>query len=594
MTEDFLPRRTFRFGTRGSALALAQTEIVLDHLRAGFPGINAEAVVVRTEGDIDRTSPLTVIGGRGVFTNALEAALLAGDIDAAVHSAKDLPSLLHPDAPIVAFPRRDDPRDAFVSHRGTTLAALPPRPTIGTSSRRREALVRRLRPDARIVSIRGNIDTRLRQAESSALDGIVVATAGLLRMGWGDRISQFFPIEEMPPAPGQGAIAVQARAGSELATLLAAIDDPAVSSPVQIERAFLAALGAGCAMPVGAIAMAVPGGFRLVAALGDDDGDQIAFVDEPLRPGDEERHAAEIALHMKAGPVRSVLVADQTADSAGVGLCGLRIVVTRPRAQAGPLIDLLRQCGADVLPLPVVRVEPVPDTRALDSALRDAQRGQCVWIVFTSANAVAVVARRLEALGIGPRTLSHVKIASIGAATAAAAVRAGLYTSVQPDSATAAALAKAVRGSATVGDRVLYPRSAIGRGELERTLRAAGLEVVALDVYETLAEQDIDIAALDRVRGGDVDVVTFSSPSSVRRLLDLLGPDRIVLDRLAIVCTGPVTAQAATEAGLSVAAVSDEPGPRGIAVAIGALQFGRDARSPLDTDISRLVGRSAQ
>lgn len=594
MTEDFLPRRPFRFGTRGSALALAQTAIVLDHLRAGFPGINAEAVVVRTEGDIDRTSPLTVIGGRGVFTNALEAALLVGEIDAAVHSAKDLPSQLHPHAPIVAFPQRDDARDAFVSRRNVALAALPPRPTIGTSSRRREALVRRLRPDARIVSIRGNIDTRLRQADSGALDGIVIAAAGLLRMGWGDRISQVFAIEEMPPAPGQGAIAVQARAGSELATLLAAIDDPAVSSPVQIERAFLAALGAGCAMPVGAIALTVPGGFRLVAALGDDDGDQIAFVDVPLRPGDEEGHAAEIAERMKASSVRSVVATGRTKPADGIDLRGLRIVVTRPRAQAGPLIDLLRQRGADVVPLPAIRVEAVRDTRALDGALREAQRGQFAWIVFSSANAVAVVARRLEALGIAPRTLSHVKIASIGAATAAAAARAGLHTSVLPDSATAAALAKAVCSSATIGDRVLYPRSAIARGELERTLRAAGLEVVALDVYETLAEQDIDVAALDRVRGGDVDVVTFSSPSSVRGLLDLLGPDRIVLDRLAIVCTGPVTAEAASEAGLPVAAVSDEPGPRGIAVAIGGLQFERDARSPLETHISRLVGRSAQ
>jgi hydroxymethylbilane synthase len=594
MTDESLPRRPVRFGTRGSALALAQTAIVLECLRVACPHIPAEAVVVRTEGDIDRTSPLTMIGGRGVFTNALEAALLAGEIDAAVHSAKDLPSQLHPHAPIVAFPRRDDPRDAFVSHRGTTLAALPPRPTIGTSSRRREALVRRLRPDARIVSIRGNIDTRLRQAESGALDGIVVAAAGLLRMGWGDRITQLFPIEEMPPAPGQGAIAVQARVGSELAARLAAIDDPAVSRPVRIERAFLAALGAGCAIPVGAIALAVPGRFRLVAALGDDDGDQIAFVDEPLRLGDEERHAAEIAERLKAGSTRPMRAMVRTSSSDSVDLRGRRVVVTRPQAQAGPLIDLLQQCGAEVLPLPVIRVEPVADTRALDAALRDAQRGRFVWIVFTSANAAAVVARRLEALGIGSEALRHVKVASIGAATAAAAARAGFHTTLQSESATAATLADAIRLSTNAGDRVLYPRSAIGRGELERTLRAAGIEVVALDVYETVAEPDVDAVTLDRVRRGDADVVTFSSPSSVRGLLDQLGPDRIVLDRLAVVCAGPVTARAASEAGLSVAAVSDEPGPEGLAAAIGTVSFARDARSPLERHSSALAVRSAQ
>ena len=251
------PDRPIRFGSRGSALALAQTNLAADRFRAAHPGRAVEVHVITTEGDVDKTSPLTEIGGRGVFTNAIEAAILRGEVDAAIHSAKDLPSALHPAVPIVAYPDRDDPRDVLVSRHGTTLDLLPPHPVIGTSSRRRDAQILRLRPDARIVNIRGNIDTRLRKAEGPAFDGIVLAAAGIRRMGWQDRISEYFPVERVVPSPGQGAIAIQARAGSDAAAVLETIDDPSVSTPVGIERAFLAAIGAGCAFPVGAYAAVV-------------------------------------------------------------------------------------------------------------------------------------------------------------------------------------------------------------------------------------------------------------------------------------------------------------------------------------------------
>ena len=184
--------RPVRFGTRGSALALAQTRLAADRFRAAHPGRAVEIRVISTEGDVDKTSPLTEIGGRGVFTNAIEVAILRGEVDAAIHSAKDLPSAVHPAVPIVAYPDRDDPRDVLISRHGTTLDLLPPQPVIGTSSRRREVQILRLRPDARIVNIRGNIDTRLRKAEGPTFDGIVLAAAGIRRMGWQDRICEYF------------------------------------------------------------------------------------------------------------------------------------------------------------------------------------------------------------------------------------------------------------------------------------------------------------------------------------------------------------------------------------------------------------------
>ena len=191
-----------------------------------------------------------------MFTNAIEAAILRGEVDAAIHSAKDLPSALHPAVPIVAFPDRDDPRDVLDLAAWHDARSAPAEPVIGTSSRRRDVQILRLRPDARIVNIRGNIDTRLRKAEGPEFDGIVLAAAGIRRMGWQDRISEYFPVERVVPSPGQGAIAIQARAGSDAAALLETIDDPVVSTPVGIERAFLAAIGAGCTFPVGAYAAA--------------------------------------------------------------------------------------------------------------------------------------------------------------------------------------------------------------------------------------------------------------------------------------------------------------------------------------------------
>src|SRR5262245_23559766 len=383
-----------RFGTRGSPLALAQTRLAIERFHSVYPEREVEIHVVRTAGDADRTSALSEIGGRGVFTNELEEAVLRGEIDAAVHSAKDLPSRVHPSAPIVAFPLRDDPRDVLVSRHGTTLAHLPSRPVVGTSSQRRDVQLRRLRPDIRIENLRGNIDTRLRKAEESEFDAIVLAAAGVHRLGRQDRIVEYFPVEVIVPSPGQGAIAIQAREGTETATLLAAIDDPAVSAPVRIERAFLAALDAGCAIPVGAHASRVGDAFRLVAMLANESGERLAFVDELLEPDDETRQAADIAARLleETSGSESSRRWNGNRKLAGGDLERLRILVMRPRAQAGPLVAALTARGAEPVVLPTLRIVPVIDTRELDAALAEAARGAFRWLVLTSANAANVVA----------------------------------------------------------------------------------------------------------------------------------------------------------------------------------------------------------
>jgi len=590
------PDRPVRLGSRGSALALAQTNLAADGFRAAHPGRAVEVHIISTEGDVDKTSPLTEIGGRGVFTTAIEVAILRGEVDAAVHSAKDLPSVLHPAVPIVAYPDRDDPGDVLVSRHGTTLDLLPAHPLIGTSSRRREVQILRLRPDARIVNIRGNIDTRLRKAESSEFDAIVLAAAGIRRMGWQDRISEYFPVDRVVPSPGQGAIAIQARAGSDAAAVLETLDDPFVSTPVGIERAFLAAIGAGCTFPIGAYVTTMDEGYRLIAMLADATGDRIAFASERLAAGEERVHAAEIAACLQA----EIAAASGARSWTGCNeeeedLRGARVVVTRPRRQAGPLIASLVKRGAEPLPLPAIRIEPIGDLAQLDLAIDETRRGKFDWCVFTSVNAVEVFANRLDARDVHPDQLAAMHVAAVGQVTAAAVADAGLNLTLVPESATADALAATLRQVMPAGARVLYPRSAMGRDVLPNELRAAGFDVLAVDVYRTLPEPNIDQRVLDRVRRGEVDVITFASPSSVRRLVTLLESERVALSTIPVVCAGPVTAEAAREAGLSVAAVSETPDVHAVSEAVAA--FWRSARPGTPRDVTAETvhaGRSAR
>ncbi len=265
-----------RIGTRRSRLAVAQARWVADRVEkaaadAGRP-VRAELVELVTDGDTS-SAPLASFGGVGVFVNRLRRALLAGEIDVAVHSLKDLPTAPEPGVVVAALPPREDPRDVLVARDGLTLAELPAGSTIGTGSPRRAAQLRGLGLGLEVVDLRGNVDTRLRSVADGRLDGVVLARAGLLRLGREDEASEVLDPLLMLPAPGQGALAVEcrdpgpagpsrsARDGHDLAVLAAVrpLDDPATRAAVTVERRVLAALEAGCAAPLGALAEVVDG-----------------------------------------------------------------------------------------------------------------------------------------------------------------------------------------------------------------------------------------------------------------------------------------------------------------------------------------------
>jgi hydroxymethylbilane synthase len=287
---------TLRLGSRKSPMAIAQSRLVADMIteQTGRP---VDIVGVTTLGDVSRAQ-LTQIGGTGVFVSALREALLAGHVDLAVHSLKDLPSGPADGIVLAAVPPRDDPRDALVARDGAKLADLPPGAAIGTGSPRRAAQLLALRPDLRCVPIRGNAGTRLAKVGSGELDAVVLACAGLARIGHAGAITQVFEADEMLPAPGQGALAVECQAGrSELAALLGAVNDPASMAAVTAERSLLEALEAGCSAPVGAYAAGV-GQLRMQAVVLSGDGGRVLRAHGAAPAGEARRLGRDLAAEL--------------------------------------------------------------------------------------------------------------------------------------------------------------------------------------------------------------------------------------------------------------------------------------------------------
>jgi hydroxymethylbilane synthase len=269
------PLRTFIVGTRGSRLALRQTERVIEALRLANPEARFEVRTIRTEGDRS-AAPLSSFPSRGIFAAEIERALLAHEIDIAVHSLKDLPNEETPGLIVPATPKRGDPRDALISRDGLLLADLPSGASVGTSSPRRAAQVLVLRPDLRVADIRGNVDTRIRKVENGDYDAIVIAAAGLARLGWAERATQLFLPNEMLPAAGQGALAVQTRSDDlEAIALARTIDDLDTNVCVFAERTFEARLGGGCHAAIGALAVIEGITLRLSGLVADPRGEQV-------------------------------------------------------------------------------------------------------------------------------------------------------------------------------------------------------------------------------------------------------------------------------------------------------------------------------
>ncbi len=308
--------RTVRVGSRGSHLAKTMVGELLDQLRTAHPDVAWTQRTIMTTGDMDRTASLAELSasGAGVFASQVEAALLAGEIDVAVHSLKDLPTTPTPGTALAAVPARHDVRDALC---GATLGTLPQGARVGTSAPRRIGQLLRARPDVRPTPIRGNVPPRLRQMRAKGWAGLLLAAAGLRRLGLPDQITQVLDPWEWPPSPAQGTLGVQIRTGAEdawLQELLSVVHDPATDAAVRAERALLAALDGGCYVPIGAMAVVEGPSLRLLGQVTAVDGGRAVRAEKTGSTQDPEALGAQVAHELRERGASTLLEELRTAS----------------------------------------------------------------------------------------------------------------------------------------------------------------------------------------------------------------------------------------------------------------------------------------
>jgi hydroxymethylbilane synthase len=299
--------KALRIGTRGSALALWQARSVAQSLR-NLAGVEPELVIIKTSGDKFQQASFSEIGGKGVFIKELEDALLEERIDLAVHSMKDVPTELPGGLTIAAMGKREDVRDALLSTSGATLAQLPHGARVGTSSLRRQSQLLHARRDLRMLELRGNVDTRIAKLKRGDYDAIVLAKAGLDRLGLGENISEVLPHEVSLPAAGQGAIGIEARAAdTETLRVLAGLEDVDTRRAVEAERAALAGLGGGCQVPIGAWGRTEAGKLALDVVVLSADGSKRLWEKDSGAPADAEALGKRVALKLRESGAAALL-----------------------------------------------------------------------------------------------------------------------------------------------------------------------------------------------------------------------------------------------------------------------------------------------
>lgn len=534
--------RTFRIGTRGSALALVQANWVADRLAEH--GVSTEITIIRTEGD-DR--PVDTAWGEGAFVGRIVAALLDGSVDLAVHSAKDVPTDEHPLLVVAAYPPREDPRDALVCRqRGTTLATLSIGARVGTDSPRRVAFLRALRPDLEMHPLHGNVDTRLAKLDRGDSDALVLAVAGLTRLGRADRIDEILPLGLVANAPGQGSLALQVRADdAEAIEAVGLLDDPATRIAVEAERALLNATGGGCRSPIGVTGTVHGDTLELVAAA------ERTWLPEP----------GALIDHMPVGWVRGTAPATERRQLAA-RLAGHvvalrerpRVLVARPEDQAGPLLGALTSVGVDAVHVPAIEIRQALGGGALDAAVTATTSGDI--IVVASANGASAALEAMGRLGIDP---ADYRWAAVGHATAVVLRAVGLAGVFVPTAADAATLAAEL--PLVAGARILVPHGDIADSALTEALRGRGADVREVVAYATIEAPErsraLLAAALDE---GPLDALVLTSGSTVRGLLELAGDDaRAAILATPVVAAGAKTATAASDAGFSLVLVAPAP-----------------------------------
>jgi len=541
-----MEKNIIRIGTRGSALALAQAGWVRRKLEEAYPGLKVQTIKIKTSGDRFLTSPIKAIEGKGIFVKEIEDALLQEKIDLAVHSMKDLPTEIPAGLTITAITEREDPRDALVSAGQRLLKDLPAGSKVGTGSLRRQTQILHHRPDLVVVPIRGNVGTRLKKLDRGEVDGLIMAVAGLKRIGHQDRISEYLSLDVCLNAVAQGALGLETRDGDPVNQMVAFLHHHPSATEVLAERAFLGRLGGGCQIPVGARGYVEGDRIKLMGVVGDASGKRLVRGEVEGKAEDAKSLGEELAERLLSQGADQLLNGGEV-DSKGKAkgnpkpLLGRCIMITRPRIQSGSFVRGLEELGSEVIECPTIEIIPPESYVPLDRTIQALEEYD--WIVFTSVNGVKEFLNRLQYLGKDSAALEGIRLAAIGPETAREIASHGIQVEFVPADYRAEGILHGLNPAEVEGKRFLLPRAATARDILPRTLKQWGAEVDVVQAYRTVPAKGSAAILSGVLSENKVDMVTFTSSSTVKYFVDLLSPVdlRKFCNAVAVACIGPIT-----------------------------------------------------
>lgn len=542
-------RKHFRIGTRGSQLAMYQASLVRDTLEEKYPELTFEIVIIKTKGDKILDVPLSRIGDKGLFTKELETAMFNNEIDMAVHSLKDLPTVFPEGTKLGAVLKRANPLDALVSKNGRKLEELTPEDIIATSSLRRKAQLLKINPGFRIIEIRGNVNTRIRKMEEGYCSAMVMATAGLERLEMNQYISEILAPEKMIPACAQGAIAIEIKTDDpEVDELVSGINDKESMIATGAERVFLRTLEGGCQIPVGSYSRIADNTFEITGFISNLDGS--IFIKDTAT-GTLEK-ASELAsslanklLSSGGSVVLNNIKSQLTIESGELPLKGRIVVSTRPADAGDDLQQMLKTKGANVIEAPMIRIEAALLSETETSVFKHLDKIN--WVFFTSKNGVIHFFSQLVEINGNTILPESLKIAVIGDKTSAELDYYGYVPHFISPAATSEEFVAAFNHEYNPeGQQMLLVLGNLAGSNLEDQLSDKN-EVTRINVYNTLPPAGIDNNVQELVLNNHCDCILFTSTSTVKNFHDLIG--RKLSSQPIIGSIGPVTTKAIHELG---------------------------------------------
>jgi hydroxymethylbilane synthase len=542
--------QTIRIGTRGSQLALFQANVVKEELAKKFPKLLFQIVVIKTKGDKILDVPLSKIGDKGLFTKELEIAMFDNEIDMAVHSLKDLPTRFPEGVVLGAVLKRGEVRDALISSTKRTLKDLTPSDIIATSSLRRKAQLLRFNKDFNIVEIRGNVNTRIRKMEEGYCTVMVMAGAGLQRLGMDQYISELIDIDMVIPACSQGAIAIEIRENDPvIAKLVDAINDKETLLATDAERAFLRTLEGGCQIPVGSYSRIVGDQFELTGFISSINGEKF-IKDKSVGPISQAVELAEkLAEDLLSRGGREILKAIRLDDpfekKKELPLYGKTFISTRALETGDTLPDLLSAQGATLLSLPMIEIKPsnVPS----GDILKIKQLSSYDWLFFTSRYGVAHFFKLLIDSTGSSELPASLRVAVVGSKTASELEYYGYKpTFTGKEHGSAEMVAEFIDTLKPQNKKILLSLGNLADNTLKDALGMYN-EVDRINVYETCQPRSADPMVIKQISDGNYDLILFTSPSTFHHFSSFV--DTALLGNLKIGSIGTTTSKAIQEAG---------------------------------------------